>query len=60
MSHTIFEYTVTLTSDLVSIISLSGAYTIVFEEGIPKTNVWCVDASWGCGVSLTILGSLRP
>ena len=40
----------TLISDLISRI-MSGAYPILFEVGIP----WCVDMSFGCGVSCAIL-----
>ena len=52
-----FRVTVTLTSDLVFRIIVSGAYLILFEEG---SRIWCVGASWDDEVSRTIIGSLRP
>ena len=37
-----FLATVTLTSDLVLIIIVSGAYLILFEKGIPKLVCECI------------------
>ena len=46
--------TLTLTSDLVLRIIVSGAYLLYsLSSGF---QIWCVDASWDSGVSCTILG----
>ena len=47
--------TVTLTSDLVFRIIVSGAYLILFEIGISNLVCGCI---WGDEVSWTIIGSL--
>ena len=47
---------VTLTSDLVLRIFVSGAYLVLFKVGIPK--LVCEHASWDDEVTHTILGSL--
>ena len=48
--------TVTLTSDLVLRIIMSGAYHLYYLRF--ESQIWCVDASWDDGVSSTIYGSL--
>ena len=50
VSHTIFGVSATLASDLVSRISLSGAY-LKYEF-----QFWCVDSFLGSRVSHTLLG----
>ena len=56
MSLTIFLVTVTLTSDLVLKIIMSGAYLLYYLR--KESQFWCVNASWDGGVSCTIYGSL--
>ena len=51
-----FWVTVTLTSDLVFRIILSGAYLLYYLR--KESQIWCVDASWDDEVSRTIIGSL--
>ena len=51
-----FRVTVTLTSDLVFRIIMSGAYLIYYLRF--ESKIWCVDASWNDKVSHTIIGSL--
>ena len=51
-----FRVTVTLTSDLVFRIIVSGAYLFYYLRY--EFQIWCVDASWDDGVSRTIIGSL--
>ena len=41
-SHILFSATVTLTSDLVLIIIMSGAFLILFEKGIPNLVCECI------------------
>ena len=53
-----FLVTVTLTSDLVLRIIVSGAYLLYSLS--EEFQIWCVDASWNSGVSCTIFGSLLP
>ena len=52
-----FQVTVTLTSDLVFRIIVSGAYLLYYLRY--ESQIWCVDASWDDKVSRTIIGSLR-
>ena len=51
-----FRVTVTLTSDLVLIIIVSGAYLLYYLR--KESQIWLVNASWDGGVSCTIYGSL--
>ena len=51
-----FRVTVTLTSDLVFRIIVSGAYLLYYLR--EESQIWCVDASWDDQVSRTIIGSL--
>ena len=51
-----FRVTVTLTSDLVFRIIVSGAYLLYYLR--KESQIWCVDASWDDEVSRTIIGSL--
>ena len=51
-----FRVTVTLTSDLVFRIIVSGAYLLYYLR--EESQIWCVDASWDDKVSRTIIGSL--
>ena len=51
-----FWVTVTLTSDLVFRIIVSGAYLLYYLSS--ESQIWCVDASWTDEVSHTIIGSL--
>ena len=44
VSHTIFKVNVTLTSDLVLRIIVSGAYLLYSLS--EEFQIWCVDASW--------------
>ena len=48
--------TVTLTSDLVFRIIVSGAYLLYYLR--LESQIWCVDASWDDKVSHTINWSL--
>ena len=48
--------TLTLTSDLVFRIIVSGAYLLYYLR--LESQIWCVDASWNDKVSRTIIGSL--
>ena len=48
-----FSVTVTLTSDLVLIIIVSGAYLFYYLR--KESQIWCVNASWGGGMTCTIL-----
>ena len=41
-----FSVTVTLTSDLVLIIIVSGAYLLIFEIGIPNLVCECIFGWW--------------
>ena len=50
------QVTVTLTSDLVFRIIVSGAYLLYYLRW--ESQIWCVDASWDDKVSHTIIGSL--
>ena len=50
--------TLTLTSDLVFRIIVSGAYLLYYLRY--KSQIWCVHASWDDEVSGTIIGSLWP
>ena len=52
----IFRVTVTLTSDLVFRIIVSGAYLLYYFRY--ESPIWCVDASLDDEVSHTIIGSL--
>ena len=54
--HIPFLVTVTLTSDLVLRIIVSGAYLLYSLS--EEFQIWCVDASWDRGVSCFIFGSL--
>ena len=49
-----FLATVTLTSDLVLIIIVSGAYLLYYLRR--ESQIWCVNASWDGWVSCTIFG----
>ena len=49
-----FLATVTLTSDLVLIIIVSGAYLLNYLRR--ESQIWCVNASWDGWVSCTIFG----
>ena len=51
-----FLATVTLTSDLVLIIIVSGAYLLYYLRR--ESQIWCVNASWDGLVSCTIYWSL--
>ena len=51
-----FRVTVTLTFDLVFIITVSGAYLLYYLRY--ESQIYCVDASWDDEVSRTIIGSL--
>ena len=51
-----FRVTVTLTSDLVFRIMVSGAYLLYYLR--KEFHIWCVDASWDDKVPRTIIGSL--
>ena len=51
-----FPVTVTLTSDLVFRIIMSGAYLLYYLR--QESQIWCVDESWDDEVSHTIIGSL--
>ena len=51
-----FPVTVTLTSDLVIRIIVSGAYLLYYLR--LESQIWCVDASWDDKVSHTITRSL--
>ena len=51
-----FRVTVTLTSDLVFRIIVSGAY-LLYDLRL-ESQIWGVDASWDDKVSRTIIGSL--
>ena len=51
-----FRVTLTLTSDLVFRIIVSGAYLLYYLRW--ESQIWCVDASWDDEVSCTIIGSL--
>ena len=51
-----FRVTVTLTSDLVFRIIVSGAYLLYYLRW--ESQIWCVDASWDDEVSRTKIGSL--
>ena len=51
-----FQVTVTLTSDLVFRIIMSGAYLFYYLR--QESQIWCVDAFWDDEVSPTIIGSL--
>ena len=51
-----FRVTVTLTSDLVFRIIVSGAYLLYSLS--KEFQIWCVDTSWDSGVSCSIFGSL--
>ena len=51
-----FRVTVTLTSDLVFRIIVSGAYLLYYLR--KESQIWCVVASWDEEVSRTIIGSL--
>ena len=51
-----FRVTVTLTSDLVFIIIMSGAYLLYYLS--KESQIQCVDASWDEEVSRTIIRSL--
>ena len=51
-----FQVTVTLTSDLVFRIIMSGAYLLHILR--QESQFWCLDASWDGGVSCTIYGSV--
>ena len=51
-----FRVTVTLTSDLVFRIIVSGAYLLYYLR--LESQIWCVGASWNDEVSHTIIGSL--
>ena len=51
-----FRVTVTLTSDLVFRIIVSGAYLLYYLR--QESQIWCVDASWDDEVSGTIIGSM--
>ena len=53
-----FLATVTLTSDLVLIIILSGAYLLYYLRR--ESKIWCMNASWDGWVSCTIYRSLWP
>ena len=48
----LFRVTVTLTSGLVFLIVVSGAYLLYYFR--EESKIWCVDASWDGGVSCTI------
>ena len=48
--------TLTLTSDLVLRIIVSGAYLLYYLR--QESQIWCVDASWDDEVSRTIIWSL--
>ena len=50
--------TLTLTSDLVFRIIVSGAYLLYYLR--KEFQIWCVDASWDEEVYNTIIGSLWP
>ena len=56
ISRTIFWVTVTLTYDLVSRISVSGAYLLYYLR--LESQIWCMDASLVGDMSRTICGSL--
>ena len=51
-----FLVTVTLTSDLVFRINVSGAYLLYYLR--QESQIWCIDASWDDEVSHTIIGLL--
>ena len=51
-----FRVTVTLTSDLVFRIIVSGAYLLYYLR--KEFQIWFVDASWVDEMSRTIIGSL--
>ena len=51
-----FRVTVTLTSDLVFRIIVSGAYILYNLR--TEFQIWCVDASWDDKVSRTMIASL--
>ena len=51
-----FRVTVTLTSDLVFRIIVSGAYLLYYLR--QESQIWCVDAYWDDEVSGTIIGSM--
>ena len=53
-----FQVTVTLTSDLVFRIIMSGAYLLYYLS--KESQIWCVDAYWDDEVFRTIIGPLRP
>ena len=53
MSLTIFRVTLTLTSDLVLMIIVSGAYLLYYLRY--ESQFWCMNVSWDGGVSCTIL-----
>ena len=54
--HILFWVTVTLTSDLVLMIILSGAYLILFEIGIPNLVCGCILGWWSvmCYLRITV------
>ena len=54
--HIPFKVTVTLTSDLVLRIIVSGAYLL--HSLSEEFQIWCVATSWDSGVSGTIFGLL--
>ena len=56
MCHFWVTVTLTLTSDLVFRIIVSGAYILYYLRY--ESQIWCVDASWDDEVSCTIIGSL--
>ena len=55
VSHTILG-SLTMTSDLVFIIIVSGAYILYYLR--QESQIWCVDAYLDGGVSCTIYASL--
>ena len=54
--HFLVTVTLTLTTDLVFRIIVSGAYLLNYLR--LESQIWCVDASWDDEVSPTIIGSL--
>ena len=56
MYHFRVTVTLTLTSDLVLRITVSGAYLLYSLK--EESQIWCVNVSWDGGVSHTIFGSL--
>ena len=56
MYHFWVTVTLTLTSDKVLRIIVSGAYLLYLLR--KKSQIWCVDASWDGGVLRSIIGSL--